>query len=307
MLPSTQPLLGLTRRRARALLGEGGEFVLTCGDGVRLQAFHVPAPRPRQRLAVLLHGWEGHAESPYVLSLGALLLEAGYDVVRFHLRDHGNTHAMNQELFHSCRLPEVVGAVRDIAARFADWPLYLAGFSLGGNFLLRVGADPGAAGLPIRRIVAVSPVLNPVATLAALENGPAMYRWYFVQRWSKSLRFKQRAWPHIHVHEDLLRTRDLRRMTAGLVERCTDFPHIDDYLNGYAIIGPVLDTLHAPASILAAADDPIIPSGDLQRLSKSAPLKIVMTAHGGHCGFVDRPGRASFADRFALAEFENAG
>ncbi|HTP39694.1 MAG TPA: alpha/beta fold hydrolase [Steroidobacteraceae bacterium] len=307
MLPSTQPLLGLTRRRARTLLGGHGELLLECGAGVRLQAFHVPAPRPRRRLAVLLHGWEGHVESPYVLSLGALLLERGYDVLRFHLRDHGKTHALNQELFHSCRLPEVVGAVRDIAARFADWPLYLAGFSLGGNFLLRVVADPGAQGLPIRRVVAVSPVLSPVATLAALEEGPAMYRWYFVRRWSKSLRIKQRVWPDIHGYEDLLRTRDLRRMTAGLVERCTDFPHIDDYLNGYAITGGVLDTLHAPATLLAAADDPIIPAGDLVQLSRGAPLQVVLTAHGGHCGFIDRPGRPSFADRFALAEFERSG
>lgn len=307
MLPSTPPLRARTRRRAQLLVQNHGEFLLDCGDGVRLQAFHQPAPEPRHRLAVLLHGWEGHVESPYVLSLGALLLEHGYDVLRFHLRDHGSTHALNEELFHSCRLPEVVGAVCDIAARFEGWPLYLGGFSLGGNFLLRVVADPAAAGLPIRKIVAVSPVLSPVATLAALESGPAMYRWYFVQRWSRSLRLKQLAWPRIHVYDDLLRTRDLRRMTAGLVERSTDFPHLDDYLNGYAITGPVLDSLHAAATILTAADDPIIPVGDLELLSEHAPLKVVVTAHGGHCGFIAKLGQPSYADRFALREFEAAG
>ena len=49
------------------------ELLLDCGDGVTLQAFHSsPAKRgrePGKRLAVLLHGWEGSADSTYLLSL----------------------------------------------------------------------------------------------------------------------------------------------------------------------------------------------------------------------------------------------
>jgi len=58
------------------------------------------------RVAILLHGWEGSAEATYVLSLGSLLLSHGFDVVRLNLRDHGATHHLNREIFHSCRLPE---------------------------------------------------------------------------------------------------------------------------------------------------------------------------------------------------------
>ena len=58
---------------------------------------------------MLLHGWEGSAESSCVLSLGSLLYSAGYDVLRLNLRDHGGTQRLNREIFHSCRLPEVVG------------------------------------------------------------------------------------------------------------------------------------------------------------------------------------------------------
>ena len=68
---------------------------------------------------VLLHGWEGSADSLYVLSLAQLLFEQRFEVVRLNLRDHGDTHHLNRELFHSCRLPEVVGAVRALQQRFA--------------------------------------------------------------------------------------------------------------------------------------------------------------------------------------------
>ena len=75
---------------------------------------------------VLLHGWEGSAESLYVLSLAQLLYQQGFEIVRLNLRDHGETHHLNRELFHSCRLPEVVGAVRtlqrqDLAGRPRSW------------------------------------------------------------------------------------------------------------------------------------------------------------------------------------------
>ena len=91
-------------------------------------------------------------------------------MLRLNFRDHGGTHALNRELFHSCRLPEVVGAVARVQALFPEHRLLLAGFSLGGNFCLRVGARARAAGIRIARIVAVCPVLDPATTLVALEQ-----------------------------------------------------------------------------------------------------------------------------------------
>jgi len=103
---------------------------------------------------VLLHGWEGSADSLYLLSLAQLLFEQRFEVVRLNLRDHGDTHHLNRELFHSCRLPEVVGAVRALQQRFAPRPLQLVGFSLGGNFMLRVAAQAREAGLDLERVIA---------------------------------------------------------------------------------------------------------------------------------------------------------
>ena len=77
---------------------------------------HVRELRASARTAVLVHGWEGNAESLYILSLAQQLFDLGFDVVRLNLRDHGDTHHLNRELFHSCRLPEVVGAVQRMQA-----------------------------------------------------------------------------------------------------------------------------------------------------------------------------------------------
>jgi uncharacterized protein len=305
-LGNLPPMQWLTRRRAAALLSNAREWLLDCGAGVRLQGFLSVAHNATatgRRIAVLLHGWEGSAESCYVISLGAELFAHGFDVVRLNLRDHGASHHLNREIFHSCRLPEVVGAARAVAERFAGARIFLAGFSLGGNFMLRAAADPNAPS-SITGAVAVSPVLEPAATLIALERGWSIYRHYFVQRWSRSLRRKRIVWPDLPDFEPILRSRDLRAMTAGLVAHFPEFPSLDDYLHGYAITGQRLAALRCPATVLLADDDPMIPAADLARLAPSPLLTVVRTRYGGHCGFVDRLNGPSFADRLVLANFD---
>jgi predicted alpha/beta-fold hydrolase len=287
-------------RRAQPLLAASQELLLDCGDGVTLQAFHSSPGRggrdPGKRLAVLLHGWEGSADSQYLLSLAQTLFESGFEVVRLNLRDHGATHHLNRELFHSCRLPEVVGAVRALAVRFPDIPMVLGGFSLGGNFMLRVAAHHEARNLPIERVIAVSPVLDPAATLDTLERGLTIYHTYFVRKWSRSLAKKQLAWPDHYDFAEILRTGSLREMTRQLVASHTEYPTMADYLAGYAITGTRLTTLAAPATVFTALDDPIIASADLARLARVPHLDIVTTAHGGHCGFIESMGATNWID-----------
>jgi predicted alpha/beta-fold hydrolase len=120
ILSSLPPRRARVERRSIPVRASSAELLLDCGGGVVLQAFHAsPAKRgrePGRHLAVFLHGWEGSADSTYVLSSAQTLFEQGYEVVRLNLRDHGATHHLNRDLFHSCRLPEVVGAVRSLAA-----------------------------------------------------------------------------------------------------------------------------------------------------------------------------------------------
>jgi len=267
MLASTSARRGPIIRRSAAVVAAENAFLLDCGDGVRLQCFHSSPEHSTGRLAVLLHGWEGSAQSLYVLSLAQLLFERGFEVVRLNLRDHGDTHHLNRELFHSCRLPEVVGAIGNIQRIFPGKPLNLVGFSLGGNFVLRVAAQAGEANLDIARAIAVSPVLDPGATLIALEQGMPGYQLYFVRKWMRSLLKKQAVWPADYDFREIGRLASLRRMTAELILRFTESPSLDDYLNGYSITDGRLARLEVPATIITSLDDPIIPAHSLERLT----------------------------------------
>jgi uncharacterized protein len=304
ILPSLPIRRSRLERRAVSMLAASEELLLDCGDGVTLQGFHSGQARrgrlPGKQIAVLLHGWEGSADSTYLMSLAQSMFEAGLDVVRLNLRDHGSTHHLNRELFHSCRLPEVVGAVRALAAKFPDSRLVLAGFSLGGNFMLRVGAHAEAKHLPIERVIAISPVLDPAVTLTTLERGLPIYHGYFVRKWSRSLAKKQAAWPDHYDFDELLRVRNLREMTRQLVLSHTEYPTMDDYLAGYSITGDRLTRLAVPATVFTSLDDPIIAATDLARLARAPGLDIVTTAHGGHCGFIESLGAVNWIDGQAI-------
>jgi predicted alpha/beta-fold hydrolase len=293
-------------RNAAPLLSVSEEHLLDCGDGVRLQCFlsrPVQAGRPEAgKVAVLLHGWEGSSDSLYILSLAQKLFELGFDVVRLNLRDHGATHHLNRDLFHSCLLPEVVGAIQRIQSMLPGRPLHLAGFSLGGNFLLRVAAQAQEAHLDIARVVAVSPVLDPVETLHAIEHGLSFYHKYFMRKWARSLIKKQAAWPSVYNFGDLLRLASLRRMTAEMVRKFTEFASLEEYLNGYAITGDKLANLAVPASVITSLDDPIIPARGLERLAKSPALSVTITRHGGHCGFFDQLAGPTWLERKIISD-----
>jgi predicted alpha/beta-fold hydrolase len=287
---------GYVRQHSRTLL-------LDCGDDVRLLAYHTPAIRPTPSGAVLmLHGWEGDTDAMYMLALARRLLASGFEILRLNLRDHGGTQALNPGLFHSCRLPEVIGAVRRAQEQFGGLPLHLAGFSLGGNFLLRVAGAAPQAGLKIASVVAISPVLEPRATLTAIESGLSVYQRYFVRKWSASLRAKQRAWPQLYQFGDLEGCVSLRQMTAALVERYTEFNSLEEYLDGYAITGRRLAGLTVPATIITAADDPIVPVGDITRLAASANLRALVTPCGGHCGFLRGLSGDTWAENAVVAQ-----
>ncbi|MBY6203659.1 alpha/beta fold hydrolase [Halomonas denitrificans] len=277
------------RRRSRGYRKASRDEILTASDGVRLLGHRTPAPAgppgPNGGLAILLHGWEGSAESNYLLDAAVALHEAGFETFRLNFRDHGDSHHLNEGLFHSCLLEEVLDAIGQVAGAHPG-PVYLVGFSLGGNFALRVARNAPAHGFELDRVLAVSPVIRPRHVLDALAGGVPIYERYFVRKWRRSLKRKQQLYPERYNLQEWFRHRTLADQTRSLVEAYTDFPDLDAYLEGYSIAGEYLAGLETSTLIITAADDPIIPVSDFEALPRPDALDLEVLAHGGHCGFL---------------------
>jgi uncharacterized protein len=298
----------LHRDRHAELIHHAAPVDVDAGDGVRLRgALTRQRQRPDARgLIVLLHGWEGSIDSTYMLHTGAELLRRGFDVFRLNFRDHGDTHGLNRELFHSCRIEEVVRAVREVVHQHPA-PLHgLAGFSLGGNFTLRVALKSRAAGFDLGHAVAVCPVINPRHGLDAIESAPWFYERYFVRKWRASLKRKQALFPDAFDFSRWRADASLRELTRELVAAHTPFPSIDDYLDGYSIAGDRLQPLDVPTTIVTAKDDPIIPVADFLALKLSSTTELDIAPYGGHCGFIHDWRLKSVIEHYIADRFERA-
>lgn len=286
----------IVSRRARGLLSAEQEWVVDGGDGVRLLGHYSPQTGDSKGLAILFHGWEGSSRSNYVVGVGGRLYEQGFDVFRLNFRDHGDTHHLNLGIFHSCLLEEVVHALGDIQQRTGAGNWSLAGYSLGGNFALRVGMKAPVAGLSIAQVVAVCPVVSPSNVLTAMEDGPSIYENYFIRKWAKSLKRKQSLFPDAYEYKEWHELEGLRARTGYFATRYYEFETLDDYFEGYSVAGEKLAALQIPTTILASEDDPVVPVADFSDLPTNENIELLVTRFGGHCAFLKNWKMESWAD-----------
>ncbi len=81
---------------------------------------------------VLAHGLEGSGESGYMRSLAQAGLEAGFAISRFHMRTCGGTAHLCPTLYHAGLTSDLLAVPQQFEQQ-GRTPVYLAGFSLGGN------------------------------------------------------------------------------------------------------------------------------------------------------------------------------
>ena len=285
------------------------EVIVETEEGVRLLGYHARVnPGTPRGLVCLLHGWEGSSDSTYIRHTGRYLFERGYDIFRLNLRDHGNSHGLNEGLFHSALIEETFSAVGSVAKLAGGRPFHLIGFSLGGNFALRIALRHGEVPVSnLRRVFAVSPVLDPLRATRAIDGGLFVYRRYFVRKWLRSLMKKQALFPGRYDFGDILRFRTCMDITDAVIPRYSPFPDSETYFKTYTLTGDAFSGLTLPVVVIAAEDDPVIPVDDFFALRGGRHLAISIQRRGGHCGFLDPFPFGCWYERYIHARLESPG
>ena len=257
---------GVTCREYPVLLDAGPDRTQMdpTGQARLLGYFNATSLSEKRGLVLMLHGWEGCSHSNYNLIMARALLAAGFDVFRLNLRDHGpgyhiDPHALNPGVFNGTLIDEVAEAVHQVARIAGSGPFFIVGPSMGGNFALRLAVRHSRTPFQsLRHVVAVSPAINPAAATRALDRQP-LYRRYFRKRWLRSLATKQALFPDLYGFGTFDDRRSLYDLTDLFVRRLGLFSGADDYFDRYTVHGDALANLAIPTTIIAAANDPIIP------------------------------------------------
>lgn len=272
------------KRGSNPMLDAAQDIILDCEDDVRLMGSYSKNP-DNKALIIFLHGWEGSQDSTYVVSCGRYMFERGASVFRLNYRDHGGSHHLNKGLFFSTRFNEVYNAVQQAARLSESAPVYIVGFSLGGNFALRIARSLRDLTIEnLQRIYAISPVVDPWGA-APLVDANALYRRYFLKKMRTSLRRKQELFPDRYDFDEMLRERRVLGITEKLLPAYSKYLRMEDYFNAYRVDPTDLARIPVPVDIITARDDGMIPERDIRRLTLAPGSRMIIHDHGGHNGF----------------------
>ena len=261
--------------------------IIETADGVKLLGYHsVQNNRLAKGLVILLHGWEGSVDSTYVQCCGRSLYRHGYDIFRLNFRDHGDSHHLNSGIFYAVLLEEVYQAVIQAAEFARGGPVFMIGFSLGGNFVLRILEK--CVSVPftnLRHAVSISPVLNPQESTMQIDR-IAFIRKYFLTKWHRSLTKKQELFPDLYDFEAVMDLKTIQAVTDVLIEKYSDFETARDYFHAYSVMGSAIEGINTPTTIITAEDDPIIPIKNFYDLKLNKHIQLIIHSYGGHNGFI---------------------
>lgn len=255
---------------------------------------------------IIVHGLEGSSDSQYVIGTGSKAWRAGMNVVRMNMRNCGGTEQLGPTLYNSSMSYDV-GAVAETLIRDEGLQkLSLAGFSMGGNLVLKLLGEWGAqAPSQIKAGIGVSPAMDLAASADALhDRANRIYEWKFLRGLKRRIERKAALYPGRYDTRYLRGVRSLREFDDQVTARYCGFAGAQDYYTR-AASAQVLDRIAVPTLVLHADDDPFIRvlPDTRQKLSQNQHITYIETANGGHCSFLAAPNGydGRWAERQAIA------
>ena len=247
--------------------------------------------RDEAPVLLALHGLEGSSESHYMKGLAEKAWLRGFSVIRLNQRNCGGTEHLTRGLYHSGLTDDARAVVEEIITRDRVPAVTIAGYSLGGNVALKLAGEYGALAPPeLVAVSAVSPPIDLPQAIVLLERRLNLpYQWNFVSSLKRQIQRKRAVFPDSYSTDGLGRIRTVRAFDDRYTAPQSGFCDAVDYYERASAIH-VIPRISVPTLILSAVDDPFIPAAPFRdpRVTGNPSVEVLLTSHGGHCGFLSR-------------------
>src|SRR5271165_3591424 len=247
-------------------------------------------PEPSNATTIIIvHGLEGSTESQYVIGTGSKAWRAGMNVVRMNMRNCGGTEKLGPTLYNSGMSADVGAVAKTLIEQDGLQKLAFAGFSMGGNMVLKLLGEWGDQAPPqVKAAVGISPAMDLAASADALhDRANRLYEMKFLWSLRRHIQRKAALYPGHFELRHLRGVRSLRDFDNQITARHFGFLDAQDYYTR-AASARVLERIAVPALVLHAEDDPfirILPE-TRDKLLHNPHITYVETERGGHCAFL---------------------
>jgi predicted alpha/beta-fold hydrolase len=236
---------------------------------------------------VLLHGLEGGGDAGYCISTAYHALQRGFVAHRFHMRTCGGTESLCKTLYHAGLTSDLRVFLEQNATEGRQLPVFLIGYSLGGNVGLKLTGELGETDL-IAGTCAISTPIDLGASAKRIGDPiNYIYERRFVKRMKKRLLATGRFKP-----ETLAPLRSIFDIDDKITAPSFGFRDAEHY---YATQSAkvFLRDIRVPTLLVQARDDSYIPFEIFSdpAIAANPMIDLLVTEHGGHLGFLSRSGQ----------------
>ncbi|HVT95388.1 MAG TPA: alpha/beta fold hydrolase [Bryobacteraceae bacterium] len=240
---------------------------------------------------ILVHGLEGSSNAGYAQSAAQAALLAGYAVHRFNMRSCGGTEAVcGATLYHSGQTSDLLSVIRQLRIE-GRGPVFLTGYSLGGNVVLKLAGELEESGQAL--IGGVCAVSTPIDLAACAERlghrSNILYARRFLARLKARVSRKEQLSPGTFDLSNLDNINTIYDFDNEFTSVSFGFGTASRYYATQSAQN-FLERIRVPTLVVQAKDDPLIPFRVYNHpaFERNPCLKLVAVERGGHLGFLSR-------------------
>ncbi|HED35599.1 MAG TPA: hydrolase [Gammaproteobacteria bacterium] len=286
--PHIQTLLPMLLRRKK--LHGYIEQMFELKDGDFLDLLWTGKPASGQAIVVVFHGLEGDISSPYASGIMSAIKKRGWVGLLMHFRGCSGRLNRLARSYHSGETGDAKELLNFLANQYPESPVAAAGYSLGGNMLLKLQAEL-AENSVFKAVVSVCAPLELNNCALRMDQGfSKIYQRHLLKSLKKNTAIKAEMHNFKQLinldHNRIKHLNNFREFDDALTAPLHGFRDVDDYYS-QSSARQYLHKIKKPTLVIQAKDDPFMSSELLPEADElSFSTQLELSEHGGHVGFV---------------------
>ncbi|WP_405400458.1 YheT family hydrolase [Maribacter sp. Asnod2-G09] len=259
-----------------------------------------------KKLVIIIHGLEGSSKRAYIQGSAKALTQSGYDICAINLRGCSGTANKLFRSYHSGATEDLHAVIEHVLQLDKYQNIYLHGFSLGGNLLLKYLGEKRERANEIKGAVAISVPCQLADSLhQLLQFKNALYAKRFKGNLIEKLKQKQQLFPDLISDNEIENIKTLKDFDDLYTSRAHGFKDAMDYYAKSSSL-QFLDHIKVPTLIINALNDSFLGSEcyPIEIAKHHSNLFLEMPKYGGHVGFYGSD-NFTYTERRTLEFLEN--